>query len=69
MTVVRKAQISKPVSPPLEGPREPTLRMSSSVHERADPEPLIVATSVVAPLPQLLVRAVIYRLVTGLVFG
>jgi uncharacterized protein (TIGR02569 family) len=35
----------------------------------ADPEPLIVATSAVAPFPQLLVRAVIYRLVTGLVFG
>jgi hypothetical protein len=30
---------------------------------------LVVATSTVAEFPQLLVRAVIYRLVTDLVFG
>jgi hypothetical protein len=35
----------------------------------ADPDPLVVATSTVAEFPQLLVRAVIYRLVTALVFG
>jgi hypothetical protein len=35
----------------------------------ADPDPLVVATLTVAEFPQLLVRAVIYRLVTALVFG
>jgi hypothetical protein len=35
----------------------------------ADPDPLVVATSTVTEFPQLLVRAVIYRLVTALVFG
>jgi uncharacterized protein (TIGR02569 family) len=35
----------------------------------ADPAPLLTATSTIPEFPQLLVRAVIYRLVTALVFG
>jgi uncharacterized protein (TIGR02569 family) len=34
-----------------------------------DPDPLVVATSTVAEFPQLLVRAVLYRLVTALLSG